>query len=122
MKYLVVISLLIIYLASAFQSSWTLIDFYMNRDDFTNKYCEFLDQGITQCRASCYLEKIMSHEENGESKSQILPSYKTKVVEIICGEVTNLIPVYVGKETYQQYYSKPYTEEFRSTVFRPPIL
>lgn len=122
MKYLISISLLIVYLAGSIRSSWTLIDFYIHRDDLTMKYCRFLDQGITQCRASCYLESLLAEEEKTNPSTKILPTQITKTIEITYSEVMDLVHVDSNRKTYNERCVVLHADEHFSPVFRPPIV
>jgi hypothetical protein len=70
-----------VYLLGSMQTYRVLIDFYWNRDDYTQNYCVNLDAGITQCRASCYLDKLLEEEKENEGSTQIALTKKLKSVE-----------------------------------------
>ena len=58
------------------------MDFYWNQNDYTEKYCQVLDKGITQCRASCYLDNLLEKKHKEPSEALINSQQKVKVVEI----------------------------------------
>lgn len=120
MKYLVSISLLLIYLAGSIQSSWILIDFYWNRDDYTQKYCLYIDEGITQCRASCYLENLLEDRHNYKSEAKLISSQQYKMSELISYEKIDFIQLN-NPENHQSFYnSGQYQFDFLHFVFHPP--
>jgi len=114
------ISLLITYLTGSLPSSWTLIDFYLNRDDYTQKYCRFLDEGITQCRASCYLENLLEEQQSKEPDAKILSIEKYKITELTSQEILELQLISNPGENATPYLSNHYQIDFLYVVFHPP--
>jgi hypothetical protein len=70
-----------IYLVGSMQTTWVLTDFYWNRDDYTQKYCINLDAGITQCRASCYLERALNEADKNGSNAELVKTEKIRITE-----------------------------------------
>ncbi len=119
MKYFVSISLLVIYLAGTIQPSWFLIDFYMNREEMTRKFCVNLDKGITMCRASCYLENVKKERTKESDKKIVIPE-KIKTVEVITqNQKQNLIPE-AAITVVPLCYVRHYTFTYLASVFHPP--
>ena len=119
LKNLLSISLLMIYLGGAFHSSWTLIDFYWNRDYYTQNFCINLDAGITQCRASCYLESLLEAENQQNSDANLNTFKKFKIEEqtnklIECNHTPDL------SQFHFFYYRNHYDFDFSDFVFHPP--
>ena len=120
MKYVISISLLTFYLVGSLQSSWVLIDFYMHRDDYTQKYCRFLDEGITQCRASCYLNDLLEEQQKDAHNSAIVTAQQPKTLELFeQNPFSTAISFSIQK---QKIYCKPgnYQFDFQNLVFHPP--
>lgn len=120
MKYLVSISLLLIYLAGSIQSSWILIDFYWNRDDYTQKYCLYLDEGITQCRASCYLENLLEDRQKDKSEAKLISSQQYKMSELISYEKIDFVYLNTLETLHSFYNSGQYQFDFFHFVFHTP--
>ena len=119
MKYVVSISLLFFYLAGTFHSSWTLVEFYWNRDDYTQKFCQLLDQGITQCRASCYLEDLLD-DKSDTSGNKILSNHKIKITEL-----TNFCDSYAIRVPFSmtgliEHNPSWYAPDYYPVIFHPP--
>ena len=120
MKYLFSISFLFIYLLGTFQPSWILVDFYWNRDDYTQKYCLSLDEGITQCRASCYFENLLKNHQKDSPESTFISSLQYKMTELIRQENTDVI-YNIKQEKHQSFYnSGQYQFDFCQLIFHPP--
>ena len=111
---------MIIYLAGTMQSSWTLIDFYWKRDYYTQNYCINLDAGITQCRASCFLENKMAMEREESSNSEIAVSKTSKSVECPSKELQTLFLGLKDISIEMEYPEDLYKFEFAHQVFHPP--
>ena len=120
MKYLFSISFILIYLLGSLQSSWVLIDFYWNREDYTQKYCQFLDVGITQCRASCYLDDLLEEKNKEPAKAHVNPHQKVKVTEIINDDRISFYSYAGDQNLIYAYPSGQYHFEFYDPIFHPP--
>ena len=120
MKYLFSISFILIYLLGSLQSSWVLIDFYWNREDYTQKYCQFIDEGITQCRASCYLNNLLEEKQNETAKAKIVSSQKVKIVEIVIDEEYTISDLSTGLQSPIGYCPSQYHFDFHALIFHPP--
>jgi len=112
--------MLLIYLLGSMQSSWVLMDFYWNRDDYTQKYCQLLDQGITQCRASCYLNNLLEEKQNETAKAKIVSSQKVKIVEIVINEELTISDLSTGLQSPIGYCPSQYQFDFHALIFHPP--
>lgn len=119
-KYLVSISLLLIYLTGSFQASWVLVDFYWNRDDYTQKYCQFLDEGMTQCRASCYLQDLLEEQQNNTSDAKIVSTQKVKIIESTTKEEIAVSRSLSGLFQHKKYLPSRYHFDFYPIIFHPP--
>ena len=120
MKYVFSISLLLIYLVGSIQSSWVIIDFYWNRDDYTQRYCRYLDEGITQCRASCYLENLIENQQENQLDANIITSRKIKIAEfIICSKIEFTTHFNIHKH-HSNYIFDQYHFEYLQFIFHPP--
>jgi hypothetical protein len=119
-KNILSILFLTIYLAGSLQPSWTLIDFYWNRDDFTQKYCINLDKGITQCRASCYLEKLLEEERKNDYGVFVSMVKKLKTTEFDDQQQIAIKPN--DRNAPEQTATDPAFSHFDFTkaVFHPP--
>ncbi len=84
MKQFLSIALLLTYLSGLIQPNLTLIDFYLHRDDYTQRFCERLDEGITTCRASCYLDKLIAEAQKTQNPNKLVVVEKGKLPELIC--------------------------------------
>ena len=111
---------LIIYLIGSVQSSWVLVDFYWHRDDYTQQYCHFIDQGITQCRASCYLDDLMDDQQNETSGTKIILIQKIQVVEIASEEYIDTTAHYLFYKQANRYIADYYQFDFHQLIFHPP--
>ena len=120
MKYLCSISLILIYLIGTFQSSWILVDFYWNRDDYTQKYCQFLDEGVTQCRASCYLDDLLEQQQNKTSSEKITASQEIKISQIANDNFTTLNDVFDFRKKASGDIPERYHFDYLPFIFRPP--
>jgi hypothetical protein len=92
----------------------------MNRDDYTQKYCLYIDEGITQCHASCYLETLLENQQQEESEAKLVASRKYKMTELISYE--NFDFSYLDKFEKQPsfYNSTQYQFDFSNYIFHPP--
>lgn len=92
----------------------------MNRDDYTQKYCRLLDQGITQCRASCYLDDLLAEQQSGQEEAQIIISQQQKFYELISPEKTSLDHTFETKKNTSFFYTHLYEFDAQQFVFHPP--
>lgn len=120
MKKILSISFVLIYLFGSLEPSWVLIDFYWNRNDFTQKYCVNLDKGITQCRASCYLESLLKEERNGDQDSHLAILKKGKSEEKRNDLGAMLMDCTEPDETRFSLFYDNYLFDFSNFVFHPP--
>ena len=120
MKYLFSISFLIIYLIGVIQPSWILIDFYTHRDEYTLKYCRFLDEGITQCRASCYLQSQLDSQQKENTESKFIASQQQKKHELNKQEKTSLYDDFDTVEKTTFFYSTWHQYNVIHIIFHPP--
>ncbi len=120
MKYVFSISFLLIYLAGSLQPSWILIDFYWNQDDYTQKYCLYIDEGISQCRASCYLEKMLEGHQKDESEAKLISDQQYKMLEFLSYEKMDFLSINTVKNLQPSYIIDPYQYDFPHFVFHPP--
>lgn len=109
-----------IYLLGSMQSSWVLLDFYWNRDDYTQNYCINLDAGITQCRASCYLDKLLEEERENEGSAQIALVKKLESVEFPQSWIKAEAEIEVPQNTHAAFYRNFYHFDFTDIIFHPP--
>lgn len=109
-----------IYLSGSFQSSWTLIDFYWKRDYYTQNYCVNLDAEITQCRASCYLEKKLTSENEDSSNPEIALVKNSKFVELPVQELLDQSIIKMDTSDLLNYHLDNYKFEFSYKIFHPP--
>ena len=119
-KSLITTGCLLAYLAASLYQSWIMVDFYWHRDDYTQQYCKFLDEGMTMCRASCYLSEQLQPTQEGEREATIkaLPKIKTAQIEHkasvkMAYPTTSLREFSIRIEDFYQY-----EEVFE--FFRPP--
>lgn len=112
--------MLAVYLIGTVQSSWILVDFYWNRDDYTLKYCQFLDQGITQCRASCYLGELLDEMQDEEPPTKITLTEKVTLAQLACKENITLTPNDYFQQHVERHNSDNYRCDFRRFIFHPP--
>jgi len=99
---------------------WTIVDFYWNRDYYTQTYCVNLEAGITQCRASCYLQNLLEKEEQQDTKFHLTP-----VKKIESSECTNNIAGSLDYEKQPEQsnsiiYYQIYHSDYADGVFHPP--
>jgi hypothetical protein len=97
-----------------------LIDFYLNRDDYTQKYCLYIDEGITQCHASCYLETLLENQQQEESEAKLVASRQYKMTELINYENIDLSHLDKFEEQRSFYNSGQYQFDFSNYIFHPP--
>ncbi|MCK5105388.1 MAG: hypothetical protein KAR17_21340 [Cyclobacteriaceae bacterium] len=97
-----------------------MIDFYWNRDDYTQKYCLYLDEGITQCRASCYLENLLKDQHKDKSEAKLISSQQYKMTELISYEKIDFSNLNKLEKHRSFYDSGPYQFDFLHFVFHPP--
>jgi len=103
-----------------FQSSWILVDFYWNRDDYTQRYCQFLDEGITQCRASCYLDDLLEQRQNETSDTNILSTQKVKIIEFANADEINIHILSNIHDRLNGHKSDQYHYDYHQFIFHPP--
>jgi hypothetical protein len=109
------------YVASAVQPHLTLIDFYLKRDFYTQNYCINLDAGITQCRASCYLQSLLEEEQN-DNDAEIVVLKKLKSAENLTQNEdrdfkSDSIPI-----VHNTNYDHNYRLDLATSIFHPPKL
>jgi len=97
-----------------------LVDFYWNRDDYTQKHCQFIDLGITQCRASCYLGSLLEEKEDEDSDAKIISNQKVKLIEITNGEKINIDQLYSSRAVRSGIVARLYFYDFLPFIFHPP--
>jgi len=102
------------------QTSMVLVDFYWNRDDYTQKYCTALDQGITQCKASCYLYEMLEDSQDEASIAQISHVEKINLAQLTFDESISLSLNEMLEQTIEEYKSDNYYYDFHRFVFHPP--
>lgn len=92
----------------------------MHRDDYTQKYCRFLDEGITQCGASCYLDELLEKQQKDAHDSAIVTAQQPKTLELF--EQERAIKKNIFNIQKQKFYYKPgnYQFDFQNLVFHPP--
>ena len=92
----------------------------MNRDIYTQKYCQFLDEGITQCRASCYLDDLLKENQSDEPVAKIGSSSQQKMSELISQEIVIFFNE-TKLDKHQSFFdSDPYQFDFLQFIFHPP--
>jgi hypothetical protein len=91
----------------------------MHRDDYTQKYCVFLDQGISQCRASCYLEKLLDDKKQNREEN-LRSSEREKDQEKISEEDSGPIKVFTELSANSFHYANTYQFDVFQFVFHPP--
>jgi len=109
-----------IYLVGSMQTTWVLTDFYWNRDDYTQKYCINLDAGITQCRASCYLERALNEADKNGSNAELVKTEKIRITEYKVDQLLNPKHTKSLKQVLYLFYENTYKFEFSEFVFHPP--
>jgi hypothetical protein len=109
-----------IYLLGSMQTSWVLVDFYWNRDDYIQNYCVNLDAGITQCRASCYLDKLLEEEKGNSKNAQIALLKKLKSTEFSQNWIEVEREVEISQNRYTSFYLNFYHFDFTDIIFHPP--
>ncbi len=83
-------------------------------------YCQYIDEGITQCRASCYLENLLEDQQKGKSNAKLISSQQYKMIELISFEKIDFIHLNT-LEKYQSIYNfGQYQFNFLHFVFHPP--
>ncbi len=119
MKQLLSIALLLTYLAGLIQPNLTLIDFYLHRDDYTQRFCVNLDEGITICRASCYLDKLIAEAQKAENPNKLVVVEKGKSPELICQNSIEK-PILQVESTSRELTRKLQSQGGIHCVFHPP--
>jgi hypothetical protein len=109
-----------VYLLGSMQTYRVLIDFYWNRDDYTQNYCVNLDAGITQCRASCYLDKLLEEEKENEGSTQIALTKKLKSVEYPQNWNNVESEIEVPQHMHAAFNRNFYHFDFSDIIFHPP--
>jgi hypothetical protein len=109
-----------IYLVGFLQSYWVLIDFHLKRDFYTQQYCIKLDAGITQCRASCYLEKKLESKRQTDNDAQIVIVKNNKYLELPFEEKLNSAINSLEQSPKNGYYQNSYHFQFNHLIFHPP--
>jgi len=97
-----------------------LIDFYLNRDDYTQKYCQLLDEGITTCRASCHLANLLEEQQNKKSDTKIISVEKVKLTEMTNQELSDLNIWHTFENENIEIQPNTYHFEYLHIVFHPP--
>ncbi len=120
MKYLFSISFIFIYLLGVLQPSWILIDFYWNRDDYTQKFCINIDEGITKCRASCYLDNLIEDQQHEKSEAKFISIQQSKMTELISWEIIDFSNFLYLEKHRSKYVSNQHHIDFFNFIFRPP--
>jgi hypothetical protein len=109
-----------IYLVGSMQTTWVLTDFYWNRDDYTQKYCINLDAGITQCRASCYLERALNEADKNGSNAELVKTEKIRITEFKVDQLLNFEHGEFLERLHFSLYGNTYKFEFAEFIFHPP--
>jgi hypothetical protein len=118
-KQLLSFGLLLTYISGLIQPNLTLIDFYLYRDDYTLRFCEKLDEGITTCRASCYLDKLIAESQKADNPHKLAVVEKVKSPELVCHIPTEkriLQTTATGSETVRELRSQGGI----ACIFHPP--
>ena len=92
----------------------------MNRDDYTQKYCQYLDEGITQCRASCYLENLLENQKKNKTDATIISSQQHEITELISQEKIPIDSFFTLGKISAFYDTGHYQFDFQKLIFHPP--
>ena len=111
---------MLIYLFGSWPSTWILIDFYSHRDAYTQKYCRYFDEGITQCRASCYLEQLLEKEQNDQPEAYFVSSQPFKMTEQVKNENFIFGHLYNPAKQQHPYQCILYQSGYAKYIFHPP--
>jgi len=118
-KQLLSVALLLTYLAGFVQPNLTLIDFYLHRDDYTLRFCERLDEGITACRASCYQDKLIAEAQKAENPNKLVIVEKVKSPELVCQNAPDKLVMQV-ETTNRETASELQSQGGIHCIFHPP--
>ena len=92
----------------------------MNRDDYTQKYCMYIDGEITQCRASCYLENLLENQQKNKADSTIISIQQHKIKELISQEKISFKSFFKLGKISVFYDTGQYQFDFQKLIFHPP--
>ena len=92
----------------------------MNRDDYTQKYCLYLDEGITHCRASCYLENLLENQQKNKTDATIISSQQREITELISQEKIPFESFFILGKTSGFFDTGQYQFDFQKLIFHPP--
>jgi hypothetical protein len=119
-KYLISISLLIVYLVGFLQTSWDLTNLYWDKHDFNQEFLHFLDQQISQCHASDYVDEVLQQRDDKGSNAKIIITQKVKLVEFASTEKISLEANAHFINQDKSCISDPYQYDYLKLIFHPP--
>lgn len=120
MKRVVSISLMLLMLGYAFIQIGVFIEYVVDIEAYTQKYCVNIDQPQKKCNGKCKLTKQLAENEEKQQKNDLRNSPEVLLYHILDGielpEYVEHIQLKDSKFRYLDFYS----EEPSISIFQPP--
>lgn len=120
MKRVVSISLMLLMLGYAFIQIGVFIEYVVDIEAYTQKYCVNIDQPQKKCNGKCELTKQLAENEEKQQKNDLRNSPEVLLYHILDGielpEYVEHIQIKESKFGYLDFYS----EEPSISIFQPP--
>jgi hypothetical protein len=102
---------------------YIIIDFKINQDDIAKNLCVKKEIENNTCQGSCHLKKELKEAEEQEQKQTPVESLK-KIKELqLYSEKFNkyeLFGFHIDKQKINSSYHFSFSEDYLSSIFRPP--
>ena len=112
--------LVIIYMTGMLQTSRDLTNLYWDNHDFNQEFLHFLDQQISQCHASDYVDEVLQQRDDKGSNAKIFITQKVKLVELVSTEKISLEANAHFITQDKSCISDPYQYDYHKLIFHPP--
>ena len=107
----------------------TLVNWKMNQDEITEKYCENKSQPMLKCNGQCYLAKQLKKQEEiqafelNQNNKKIPVSKKVKEADFFIMDANQQINIALSafnKRSKCHFENNLYSFEYDSSLFHPP--
>jgi hypothetical protein len=116
-------------LVQSLQGFVTLVNWKINQDEITEKYCENKSQPMLNCNGKCYLSKQLKKQEEiqafelDQNNKKIPTPKKIKEVDFCIQDYRALSNIFLfdyNSTLEIQFKNNLYSFEFNSSLFHPP--
>lgn len=123
MKQVTTIILALLIFLQPFSKIWIVVSFKINQDTIAKTLCVKKEIENNTCQGSCYLKKELKEAEEQEQKQTPVESLKKiKEIQLYSDKFNKYLFFSFNKDKQKinYSYSFSYSDEYLSSVFRPP--